>query len=108
MLPSTGWDDSYNTGRGYIQGRFRSNIMNYMEAEYRFKITHNGLLGMVLFANVQSYKQNLVSGREVLAPAAGTGLRIKLNKNSGANLCIDYGVGQNGSQGFFVNLGEVF
>jgi len=108
LLPSTGWDDYYNTGRGYIQGRFRSNIMNYLESEYRFRLTRNGLLGGVVFANVQTYKENLTSGRQVLAPAMGTGLRIKLNKHSGANLCIDYGIGQNGSQGFFVNLGEVF
>ena len=108
LLPSTGWDDFYNTGRGYIQGRFRSNIMNYLESEYRFRLTRNGLLGGVVFANMQTYKENLTSGRQVFAPAAGTGIRIKLNKNSGTNLCIDYGVGQNGSQGFFVNLGEVF
>jgi hypothetical protein len=108
LLPSTGWDDYYNTGRGYIQGRYRSNIMNYLETEYRFRLTRNGLLGAVLFANVQSYKAKLTSGRQEVAPAAGTGIRIKLNKNSGANLCIDYAVGQNGSQGFFVNLGEVF
>jgi outer membrane protein assembly factor BamA len=108
LLPSTGWDDYYNTGRGYIQGRYRSNIMNYLETEYRFRLTHDGLLGGVVFANVQSYKENLTSGRSVLAPAVGTGIRIKLNKNSGANLCIDYGIGQNGSKGFFVNLGEVF
>ena len=82
--------------------------MNYLEAEYRFRLTKNGLLGGVVFANVQSYKENLTLGRELLAPGVGTGLRIKLNKNSGANLCIDYGIGQNGSQGFFVNLGEVF
>lgn len=108
LLPSTGWDDSFNTGRGYIQGRFRSNIMNYFETEYRFKVTRNGLLGMVVFANAQSYKQQLTSGPQVVAVAAGAGLRLKLNKFSGANLCIDYGVGQNGSRGFFVNLGEVF
>jgi hypothetical protein len=108
LLPSTGWDDYYNIGRGYIQGRYRSNIMNYLETEYRFRITHNGLLGMVVFANVQTYKEDLTAGRKALAPAAGTGIRIKLNKYSGANLCIDYGVGQDGSKGFFVNLGEVF
>lgn len=108
LLPSTGWDDQYNMGRGYIQGRFRSNLINYMEAEYRFRLTNNGLLGGVLFANVQSYNINLISGAEALAPAVGAGLRIKLNKYSGTNLCIDYGIGQNGSQGFFVNLGEVF
>jgi hypothetical protein len=108
LLPSTGWDDYFNTGRGYIQGRFRSNIMNYLESEYRFRISRNGLFGGVVFANIQTYKENLTSGRQVSAPAVGTGIRIKLNKVSGANLCIDYGVGQNGSQGFFVNLGEVF
>jgi hypothetical protein len=108
LLPSTGWDDQYNMGRGYIQGRFRSNLIHYAEAEYRFRLTRNGLLGGVVFANVQSYNTNLISGAEALAPAAGAGLRIKLNKYSGANLCIDYGIGQNGSQGFFVNLGEVF
>ncbi len=108
LLPSTGWDDSYNTGRGYIQGRFRSNIMNYLETEFRFKITRNGLLGGVAFANIQSYKTKITTGSQALAPGIGTGLRIKLNKQSGANLCIDYGIGQNGSQGFFVNLGEVF
>ncbi len=34
--------------------------------------------------------------------------RLKLNKNSGANICLDYGFGQNGSSGIFVNIGEVF
>lgn len=82
--------------------------MNYFETEYRFKVTRNGLLGMVVFANAQSYKQQLTSGPQVVAVAAGAGLRLKLNKFSGANLCIDYGIGQNGSRGFFVNLGEVF
>jgi hypothetical protein len=36
------------------------------------------------------------------------GLRIKFNKHSKANLCIDYAWGQDGSKGFFVNMGEVF
>ncbi len=48
MLPNTGGDQYSNTGRGYIQGRFRGNNMAYAEAEYRFGITHNGLLGGVV------------------------------------------------------------
>jgi len=108
LLPSIGWDDMFNTGRGYIQGRFRSNIMNYLEAEYRFNILRSGLLGGVVFANVQSYKTKPWSGPIAVAPAAGAGIRFKLNKKSGANLCVDYGIGQDGSRGFFVNLGEVF
>ena len=36
------------------------------------------------------------------------GIRIKLNKYSRTNIAIDYGFGLGGSQGLFVNLGEVF
>ena len=106
LQPSTGWDDQYNTGRGYIQSRFRGKQMLYFESEYRYNITRNGLLGGVVFANVQNFSGNL-RPYDTYLPAYGAGLRIKLNKNSGANLCIDYGFGK-GSQGVFVNLGEVF
>ena len=107
-LPSTGWDDQYNTGRGYIQSRFRARQMVYVEAEYRFGITNNGFLGAVLFANAQSFSKNISNQLNVLAQGFGTGLRIKLNKNSNTNLCIDYGFGLHGSKGLFLNLGEVF
>ncbi len=108
ILPSTGWDDFYNTGRGYIQGRYRGRKMLYFESEYRFRISQNGLLGGVAFINLQNFSSDLSSQYSQVFPGYGVGLRIKLNKYSGANLCIDYGFGQNGSQGFFVNLGEVF
>lgn len=108
LLPSTGWDDFYNTGRGYIQSRFRAKDMIYAEAEYRFGILNNGLLGGVVFGNVQSFSKNLTTQLSVLAPGFGAGLRIKLNKFSNTNLCIDYSFGMNGSKGLFLNLGEVF
>ncbi|MDB5277863.1 MAG: hypothetical protein JWR61_2818 [Ferruginibacter sp.] len=108
LLPSTGWDDFYNTGRGYIQSRFRAKDMIYAEAEYRFGIAGNGLLGGVVFGNVQSFSKNLATQLAVLAPGFGAGLRVKLNKFSNTNLCIDYGFGTNGSRGVFLNLGEVF
>jgi hypothetical protein len=53
-LPSTQWDNFSATGRGYIQGRFRGAQMVYAEAEYRYKITRNGLLGGVFFINGES------------------------------------------------------
>jgi hypothetical protein len=108
ILPSTGWDDNYNTGRGYIQGRFRGRKMLYFESEYRFGITKNGLLGGVTFVNLENFSSDLSTAYSKIFPGYGVGLRIKLNKYSGANLCVDYGFGQNGSHGFFVNLGEVF
>lgn len=108
LKPATGWDEQYNTGRGYIQGRFRGNNLFYFENEYRFRITNNGLLGAVAFTNFQAYSGDLSSSYKSIKMGYGAGLRIKLNKNSGSNLCIDYAFGQKGSRGFFVNLGEIF
>lgn len=107
-LPSTGSDMYNNSGRGYAIGRYRGKNELYLEAEYRFGITRNGLLGAVLFANGESFSEFPSNRFENIAPAAGTGIRIKINKHSDSNICIDYGVGVGGSHGLFVNLGEVF
>ena len=107
-LPGTGWDPFNNTGRGYIQGRFRSPNMLYVESEYRFVMSRNGLFGGVGFVNAQSFS-NWPGGKfNNIAPAAGFGLRVKVNKTSRTNIAVDYGFGLNGSRGLFVNLGEVF
>jgi len=108
MLPNTGGDPYSNTGRGYIQGRFRGNNMLYLESEYRFGITRNGFLGGVVFANVQSFTEQSTNNFETVAPGWGAGLRIKFNKFSRTNVALDYGFGLNGSGGLFVNVGEVF
>ncbi len=116
LLPSTGWDAYVNTGRGYIQGRFRGSDMLYLETEYRFNITSNGLFGGVIFANAETFSNRAstlagspsINTFDPIQPGYGVGLRIKLNKFSKANLCIDYGWGAGGSRGVAVNLGEVF
>lgn len=108
MLPSTGWDDQSNLGRGYIQGRFRAREMIYAEAEYRFGITCNDFIGGVVFVNAQSYSRYLSTQLSVIAPATGAGMRFKLNKYSNTNLSLDYAFGLHGSNGLFFNLGEVF
>jgi len=106
-LPATGSDTYNNTGRGYEQGRFLGKNMIDLEAELRFPITGNGLLGGVVFANAESLSE--FSDRfEVVSFACGIGLRVKFNKLSNANVAIDYGVGKNGSHSFFGNLGECF
>ena len=108
MLPNTGGDPYSNTGRGYIQGRYRGSNMAYLEGEYRFRITNNGLLGGVVFANAQTFTEQASNSFETVAPGYGAGLRIKLNKFSRTNVALDYGFGAKGSGGLFVNLGEVF
>ena len=105
-LPSVGWDPYNRSGRGIDQNRYRGKTLFYAEAEYRRDITENGLLGFVLFSNV-----NTVSGSGTLFtsyhPAAGTGLRVKFNKGSGTNLGVDYGFSQ-GYHSIILNLGETF
>jgi len=107
-LPATGIDMYNNSGRGYAQGRFRGRDMLYLESEYRFGITPNGLLGGVLFVNGESLTDYPNNQFQKVAPAIGTGIRIKANKHFDSNICIDYGYGIDHSHGFFVNLGEVF
>jgi outer membrane translocation and assembly module TamA len=108
LLPSTAWDEFSNTGRGYIQGRFRSLNMIDQEVEYRFVVSRNGLFGGVVFADAETFSQISTGKYEVISPGAGLGIRIKLNKFSRTNIALDYAWGTQGSRGFFVNLGEVF
>jgi len=107
-LPSTNWDPFSSTGRGYIQGRFRGAQMVYQEAEYRFHISSNGLFGGVVFANAQTFSAAQGTSLQKLQPGYGLGARIKLNKVSGTNVCIDYGFGTEGSRGLFINIAELF
>ncbi|MFB9842975.1 BamA/TamA family outer membrane protein [Mucilaginibacter ginsenosidivorans] len=106
-MPSTFWD-SNNTGRGYMQGRFRGAQMVYGEAEYRYAITANGLIGGVVFLNGQSFSAAPGTHFQAIQPGYGPGLRIKLNKVSKTNIAIDYGFGHEGSRGLFVKIGELF
>jgi hypothetical protein len=108
LLPSTAWDEYANTGRGYIQGRFRSLNMIDQEAEYRFLISRNGLFGGVAFVDAETFSDFMTGRYEVISPGAGLGIRMKLNKFSRTNIALDYAWGTQGSRGFFVNLGEVF
>jgi len=108
LLPNTGGDPASNSGRGYIQGRYRGNNMLYAEGEYRFAITNNGLVGGVVFVNAQSFTDQTTNRFDSILPGYGLGLRLKMNKFSRTNIAVDYGLGVGGSGGFFVNLGEVF
>lgn len=107
-LPSTGWDSYSCIGRGYVQGRFRGAQMVYFESEYRYKITHNGLLGGVVFVNAQSLSAQPGTALQTIQPGFGPGLRLMVNKTSKTHIAVDYGFGTEGSHGLFVNVGEVF
>jgi len=107
-LPSTQWDSNSATGRGYIQGRFRGAQMVYLEGEYRFRLTADGLLGGVVFLNGESFSAAQGTRLQAMQPGFGPGVRIKLNKISNTNITVDYGFGRQGSNGLFIDVGEAF
>ncbi len=106
-LPGIGYEPNQRSGRGIEQNRYRGKTLVYLESEYRSDITNNGLLGYVMFANV-----NTVSGLQngnfsSLHPAIGAGLRLKFNKQSDTNIAVDFGISKSHS-GFTFSLGEAF
>jgi hypothetical protein len=80
--------------------------MFYLEGEYRFDLSRNGLFGGVAFLNFQSLTDvnNNYGG---LNGAIGAGARIKFNKKSGTNLAIDFGMAPDSFQ-IYIGLGEFF
>jgi hypothetical protein len=108
VLPHTAVDPFKNTGRGYIQSRYRGKSLLMQEMEYRFSITENGFFGGVVYGNIQSVSDFKTNKFSSPLPGYGVGIRIKYNKKSNTNIAFDYAWGRDGSRGFFMNLGEVF
>jgi hypothetical protein len=116
-LPSIGWDAKNRTGRGWVQGRFRGTAEVYTEAEWRFRITDNGLLGGVLFANMSTFTRPAVNylgyteaGESLFEHprfAGGVGLRIMQNRRSRTNITLDLTVADK-TIGFYFGAGEAF
>lgn len=106
-LPAIGMDPYNRSGRGIEQNRYRGNGLIYFESEYRKDISRNGLFGYVIFANINSASQPGGYRFSYVNPAAGAGLRIKVNKKSDTNFCIDYGVSR-GYSDLILSLGEAF
>jgi len=109
-LPTTVSDTYGRSSRAYVMGRYRGEKMVYGEAEYRGMLTDNGLLGLVVFANVASVS-NTSSGEKLFdnyAPAAGAGLRALFNKHSRTNLCVDFAFGKDGAKGVYLAIQDAF
>jgi outer membrane protein assembly factor BamA len=109
-LPATGMDTYGRTGRGYPQGRFRGQELVYGEVEYRWTVTKNGLFGMVAFLNTETLS-NKETGEKLFdsfATGGGFGFRLMLNKRSLTNLCLDLGLGQDGSKAVYFAVQEAF
>jgi outer membrane protein assembly factor BamA len=119
-LPASGYDMFNSSARGYLQGRWRGQNWMDLEAEYRFPITNNGLLGGVVFANGFSFSREEIDQAQVgikspklglfqsMRFAAGAGLRIMLDRKGRMNLTVEYARGERGSSGLYIYVGESF
>jgi hypothetical protein len=106
-LPTIGWDPISRSGRGIYQSRYKGKGLLYLEAEYRFDITRNGLLGGVVFSNVNSVAEQFEYVFKYANPGAGCGLRFKVNKITGMNFVLDVGISKD-YWTVYINLSEAF
>lgn len=107
-LPANGWDTYGRGARGYLQGRIRGYDQIYVESEYRWGLTPDGLWGAVAFLSATITSDTNSGVFRGADPAGGVGLRIKFNKHSNVNLALDFGWGRAGSRGVFMGMSEAF
>ncbi|GAA4836883.1 BamA/TamA family outer membrane protein [Algivirga pacifica] len=100
------WYGGAERGRGYFRGRFIDNHMILTQAEYRFRflprweVTAFGTAG-----EVAALPSDFISD---LKGSLGGGLRFQVNKKSPTLIRLDIGFGQEGNQGFYIGVNEVF
>jgi hypothetical protein len=109
-LPATGTDAQGRSGRGYAEGRFRGDRLVYGEVEYRVSLRPDGLVGMVAFLNATTVGSTFADESlfDDVALGAGFGFRLRLDKRSRTNVCLDFGFGRDGSHGIYIALAEAF
>lgn len=106
-LPAITGDANQRSGRGFYPSRYTGRTLWDFETEYRRSITSDQLLGFVVFANMNSVTEPVTHTFAYVHAAVGAGLRVKFNKHSGTNLCMDFGASK-GYWAIYLNLGEAF
>lgn len=94
--------------RGYFAGRFRGESLALAQGELRLG-PFRDLVGVTLFGAAGAVGPNVTALRNATyRRAGGGGLRLILNPQTGLAFRIDYGVGENGSRGWYITVGEAF
>jgi Omp85 superfamily domain len=106
-LPAITWDANQRSGRGFYPSRYTGHTLWDFEMEYRRSLTPDQLRGFVVFASMNSVTEPMTNEFAYPHAAAGAGLRLKFNKHSGTNLCVDIGASK-GYWAIYLNLGEAF
>jgi outer membrane protein assembly factor BamA len=93
--------------RGYYEGRYRDRNMVALQAELRRPLFWR--LNGVVFGSLGQVG-NTVSdlSKKGVKATGGAGIRFKYNRRDRLNIRFDYGVGRDGSSGFYFSIGEAF
>ncbi|PCJ66013.1 MAG: hypothetical protein COA58_08020 [Bacteroidetes bacterium] len=92
--------------RGFYAGRFRDNNLSILQAEVRRHVFWR--IGVAAFSGVgQVYSNGMEFELNRFHYNYGAGLRFQINKDSPANIRIDYGRTMD-SHGFYIVFGECF
>jgi len=93
--------------RGYFYGRYRDQNFTTLQLEYRMPIIWRiGLAGFGGFSMI--YPDFTSIDQSSFKPNGGLGLRFLVDKAENTNLRIDYAVGSDGQDGFYITFGESF
>lgn len=93
--------------RGYYYGRFRDNNLSTLQAEVRSIIVWR--FGLALFGGLSNIYDRFSSfSIGETKPNYGAGIRFLIDRKQDINLRLDYAVGENGNNGFYVSFGEAF
>jgi hypothetical protein len=96
-----------NIVRGYRYGRYRDKNLTTLQSEFRAHLFWR--IGIAAFAGVSNLYPTI--GKfdfRTIRPNAGLGLRILVDKKDNTSLRLDYAIGSNGNNGFYVSFGESF
>ena len=93
--------------RGYYEGRYRDRQSVVAQVELRRQLFWR--LNGVLFGGIGQVGNTVADFDEGgLKYTGGAGLRFKFNRRDRLNIRFDYGVGRDGSTGFYFSFGEAF
>lgn len=97
-----------NLLRGYFAGRFRDRSLAIGQAEVRLGPWWD-VVGVTVFGATGGVAPTLEALRDVrFRTAAGAGLRLIVNPQTGLGLRIDWARGEMGSRGWYITVGEAF
>jgi outer membrane protein assembly factor BamA len=103
-LPGVGGDSIL---RGYYEDRFRDRRAYSLQAELRLCDWHRmGVIGFLDSGDVAPGIDHFSLG--TLKASCGLGLRLLLSRSERLQIRADVGFGDDGSNGFYLNIGEAF